>query len=127
MPHASIARDAVSHLKLRVQTLVEGDTCCVRPVGELDIATAPLLEDALVRAETEPVSVIELDLSELTFMDSAGIHVLLQAAARTRADSLRLRIVSPTRQVTRLIAVARVERFLPLLESPTGSLAKRQH
>jgi anti-anti-sigma factor len=125
MPHASIAGDAVSQQELRVHTLVEDDTCCVRPRGALDIATAPLLEDALMRAEAEPVSLVELDLSELTFMDSAGIHVLLQAADRARANSNRLRIVSPTRQITRLLAVTRVERFLPLVKSRSDPLAER--
>lgn len=56
----------------------------VRPAGELDIATAPILErrlTELICAERETV----LDLSALTFMDSSGIALLIRAAQHAPA------------------------------------------
>jgi anti-anti-sigma factor len=72
-----------------------------------------LLEGELIRSEGTSVSAIELDLTDITFMDACGIRSLLRAAARTRADSNRLRITGATGQVSRLIALAEVEKWLP--------------
>ena len=44
--------------------------------GELDLATVPRLEHALANAGEDVV----LDLRGLTFMDSTGVRVLLEAA-----------------------------------------------
>ena len=52
--------------------------------GELDMATAPILEEHLVRAEADGVVAILIDLRELTFMDTTGLHAFL--AARSRAE-----------------------------------------
>ena len=55
--------------------------------GELDLATAPRLEHALAEAGDD----VLLDLRGLTFMDSTGVRVLLEAAERGGG----LRIVPP--------------------------------
>ena len=52
--------------------------------GELDMAVAPAFRAELERAVTEGASVI-VDLRELEFMDSSGMHALAAAEARARA------------------------------------------
>jgi len=52
----------------------------VRLRGELDIATAPALADALSEADSEVV----VDFAGLTFLDVSGLHVL--ARSRERAE-----------------------------------------
>ena len=44
--------------------------------GELDMATRPILEEA-VRPVLRACDTLVLDVSELTFMDSSGIHCLV--------------------------------------------------
>jgi anti-sigma B factor antagonist len=73
--------------------------------GELDLATAGRLEAAIEQAG----SPVMLDLSGLTFMDSTGVRVLLQAAERAPGA---LRIIPPaggdalvTMEVTGIAAV----------------------
>lgn len=51
--------------------------------GEMDLATAHQLRDALVQFGT---SSIVLDLSAVTFLDSSGIGVLLSARERIAAE-----------------------------------------
>ena len=55
--------------------------------GELDLGTAAQLEHALAEAGDD----VLLDLRELTFMDSTGVRVLLEAAERSAAG---LRIIA---------------------------------
>ena len=60
----------------------EPEAAVVAVAGEIDLLTAPQLTaalDELVRTTTRHIAI---DLSETTFMDSAGVHVLLQAHQR---------------------------------------------
>jgi len=64
--------------------------------GELDIANAPAIRAALLGAEATGAAEIVLDLSDLTFMGSVGLRVILEADARARAAGRRLTLrVSP--------------------------------
>jgi len=90
-----------------------GDTLQITPVGELDIATAPALAAALTAAERSPVGSVVLDLTEVTFLDSAGVRMLLAAAADSRANAGRLRIrESYAPQVRRVLEVTGVIELL---------------
>jgi anti-sigma B factor antagonist len=79
----------------------------VRVTGELDIATAPLLEQTLRRADLR-ARLIVLDLRELTFMDLSGVHVIVQASIRAWRGDRRLLVVRGPSQVDRVFALAGV-------------------
>jgi anti-sigma B factor antagonist len=86
---------------------VTGGEGAIRVVcaGELDLATSPRLADVLVQAEcTPPPCVVELDLHELTFIDSCGLAVLLDADRRLP----ELRIVRRSPAVERLLELTGV-------------------
>ncbi|HEU5112848.1 MAG TPA: STAS domain-containing protein [Acidimicrobiia bacterium] len=51
----------------------------LKVIGELDAATAPQLTTALSGASLE--GEVVLDLSELTFLDSSGVRVIVELAA----------------------------------------------
>jgi len=63
--------DAVDDFSLWVEQNGQGPVVWLS--GELDIATAPLLRDCLEGLDGQRVT---LDLSALTFLDSAGLSVL---------------------------------------------------
>jgi anti-anti-sigma factor len=68
-------------------THVAGDRqrALVRLVGELDLASAPSAEQAIVQAERFRTSLLELDLSSLVFMDSTGLRLLLNTRQRSKS------------------------------------------
>jgi anti-sigma B factor antagonist len=70
--------------------------------GELDMATQARVERALIRAEDSGASVIELDLGGLTFMDSSGVHVALDARARSREKGHGLVLLEGSESVQRV-------------------------
>ena len=75
----------------------------LRLVGELDVATAPELAKALLDESLEGSSVI-LDLSELTFVDSCGMHVILSLASSMNGRG-PLVVLDPTEPVTRVFEI----------------------
>jgi anti-anti-sigma factor len=81
-------------------------------IGELDLGTAPMLEDRLRQLRSDNVSV-RLDLSELRFMDSTGLHVLIRAVQDSRADGWHLEVgPDVSSPVRRLLQLVNVEGFL---------------
>jgi anti-sigma B factor antagonist len=70
-----------------------GSGALVRPVGDLDKLTAPLLKDCLVRLFGEGRVVIVVDATRLEFCDSSGLWVLVEHQRRVAAHAGSLRLV----------------------------------
>jgi anti-sigma B factor antagonist len=81
--------------------------------GELDLGTAGQLESALAAAQGP----VLLDLRKLTFMDSTGVRVLLEAAERATGDRSQLRIMAPADGDARVtMEETGIAALLPLVE-----------
>ena len=81
----------------------------LRLIGELDLVTAPTLRDELARHQARGVRIV-LDLSEVGFLDSTGLVLLMEAAREPSANGWSLalrRELSPP--VARLFGVTRTE------------------
>jgi anti-sigma B factor antagonist len=94
----------------------EEDALVVRAAGELDLATAALLEEALWQAfEQHEATLIVVDLTAVRFIDAAGLRLLTWAAAGSRENGHRLGIRSGAGAVRRMIETTGAERSLPLI------------
>jgi anti-sigma B factor antagonist len=91
----------------------------IAPRGELDLATADQLEERLA-GNIDTV----LDLSELSFIDSTGIRVLVSTARRARAEGWEFTVRSPQPTVLRVIRLVALEQQLRL-ESQEGPASQR--
>jgi anti-anti-sigma factor len=77
----------------------------LHPRGEVDMATVAAFERALERGlDTDHDLVV--DLSELTFIDVAGLRVLAVAADRVGRTGRRLHLARPNRNLDRLLRLA---------------------
>jgi anti-anti-sigma factor len=108
---------------LSVRQTSEGRVHRLTPIGELDLATTPLLEsafDAVFR--DDDVEMIVVDLTELDFMDSTGIHLLIRMH-RACADVDRLRVINGSRAVERILDLTGVRAHLPIISRDCDPLA----
>jgi anti-sigma B factor antagonist len=87
----------------------------IRPAGELDIATAPQLEQALLEGRRAG-DVVVLDLSGLAFIDSTGLRVVVRATNAARDDGWTLRLRRARPQVQRIFDIAGIADALPFEE-----------
>jgi anti-sigma B factor antagonist len=84
---------------------LEGGAVRVEAEGELDLATAPHLEEIL-RRELDGGVLVVLDLSGVRFMDSSGLHAILTMIRAANQDGTRMRIAGAMLpQVKRLIEI----------------------
>lgn len=86
---------------------IDGDTIAV--AGELDVATAPLLIDAIAAITHGPVTI---DLEEVGFIDSSGLGAVVAAHQRLAAAGRRLEITGRSPMVARVFEVSGVEEIL---------------
>ncbi len=82
-------------------------------IGELDVASAPLLEAALQRIGANAIETLTLDLSALTFMDSAGLRVVLVARELCESIGCELQLIPGSGQIQRLFEITGLSDQLP--------------
>jgi anti-anti-sigma factor len=84
----------------------------VRVSGEIDLSNAAEVRDSIAAAASEAASVVTVDLSDVTYMDSAGISMIFRLAERLRYSRQELRLVvpqdAPIRAVLRLTRLDQV-------------------
>ena len=85
--------------------------------GELDLASGPQLEHALDAAIRGSVGAFVLDLSDLEFLDSSGLSVVLRARAMLARDERTLAIICPPGPARKLLELAGVADLLFLYDS----------
>jgi anti-anti-sigma factor len=97
-------RDGRAHLSLR---------------GELDLATAPELEE-IVNERVDAGQEVVVDLRGLEFMDSSGIRVLVAAHARAGRTGTRVIVVrpQPASAVAKIVEVSGLDGELNLIDDP---------
>ena len=91
--------------------------------GEADLHVAPELRDRLAAAVDEGATLVVVDLSETTIVDSVTLGALMAAMKRLRARGGQLRLVVGRREVRRTFEVALVDRIFPLYGSREEALA----
>ncbi len=87
----------------------------VRVEGELDLATSSHVDRSLAEAQSDTRLVV-VDLRLVTFMDSAGVHALLDADGRARREGDRLLVAPGPVQIKRLLALTGLSERLEILE-----------
>lgn len=86
------------------QFRAERESNAVVLIGEIDAHTAHLVHDALVAVATD--GDLRVDLSRVTFIDSSGLRVVLEAHQALNCDGRRLVLIAPSQPVARVIEVA---------------------
>ena len=82
-----------------------GDTIALSVAGELDAVTAPQLQAAILGVNTD-CSRLVIDLTELTFIDSIGLGILLGAKKLSRDHGFELFVIPSEHDgVTRVFAL----------------------
>ena len=93
----------------------------MRLAGELDLYNAEEVRSALVDAlATEPTRIV-IDMSEVHFVDSTALGVLIEARSRLGRNDLLL--AAPQLETRRTLQVSGLDRKLPVYDSVEEALA----
>ncbi|SER91298.1 STAS domain-containing protein [Actinokineospora terrae] len=101
----------------------------VRAWGEVDLGSVSVLADAMdaVIDRGSQAATVVVDLTEVTFMASAGLSAVVEANQRARMAGLSLVVVSPQGSAPRrAFSVSAVDRVLVLAEDLTSASSHRR-
>jgi anti-sigma B factor antagonist len=101
---------------------VDECTHVVKPKGEIDALTAPRLGRRLLGLADEGKTGVVVDLSGVTFMDSTGLGVLLNALRALGTRQGRLVLVCPNERVLRPFQVTGLVDKMPIFPSREAAL-----
>ncbi len=89
--------------------------------GDLDLYSAPTLDDALVAVEGEKWPTIVLDMRQLDFIDSMALRLVMRTQARAEQDGRRMVIVRGPQFLDRVLELSGLEGHLEIVDEPPPS------
>lgn len=107
---------------LRVTVEYTGSTAVLRVAGELDIFTAPRLASALEEAQLAAAD-IAVEASDLEFIDSTGLHLLIAAHERAASDGLAFVVAGAGDATRRALEVSGLDTVLTVVPDIDAALA----
>jgi anti-sigma B factor antagonist len=93
-------------MSLTVSTEQRGEVAVVTVAGELDMATAPQLQQEVSRLVDAGQTHLVFDLADISFCDSTGLSVFVRARNRCQAAGGEVRLAAPQRAVQRILEVS---------------------
>lgn len=99
---------------LKIQENYNSEKKCwdINVAGELDISTAQNLRDVLKCRYQEQKADFNLDLSDLNYMDSTGLGVIIGAFGRMKEEGYKISVQNPKENVAKLLRITNLDKIL---------------
>lgn len=110
-------------MELSIATREVGEAVVVEVGGEVDVYTAPALDEVLTGVVAEGRSPLVVDLTAVDFLDSTGLGVLVKALKRIREHDGRLAVVASSERIAKIFRITGLDAAMGLVESVDAALA----
>jgi anti-anti-sigma factor len=111
--------------EFRITASEQGATSTIELEGEWDLAQQAATTDAIAHALDRRPACLLLDLSGLSFIDSCGVHVLINAHNRCAEQGASMVIIAGPRAVQRVFEICGLTETLSFADHPPGSSATK--
>ncbi len=88
----------------------------VTVAGEVDVATAPQLKDALLAVVDAGASSLRVDVADVAFIDSAGLGVLIGALKRVRENGGTIELVGLQPAPRKVVEITGLDELFVLID-----------
>ena len=99
-------------MALEISSEITDEKAIIRIEGEVDVSNASELRDALDTALADGAKEVEADFTEVAYIDSTGIGVLVGAAHRAQESGSVLIVANPQKNVERVFTLLGVDKDL---------------
>jgi anti-sigma B factor antagonist len=90
------------------------DRTVIAVSGEVDIATSPALDAAVITAIGEGAKHITIDLTDVSFMDSSGLGVIVRGLKRSREAEIDLDLVISNDRVLKVFSITGLDQVIKI-------------
>jgi anti-sigma B factor antagonist len=101
-------------MTFEIEDVRSGEVPVVRVAGEIDVATAPSLREHLAAHESAGVPVVVVDLTDVTFVDSTALGVLVGAYRRLGDAGSALRLVVTEARILKVLEITDLMSVFPI-------------
>jgi len=101
---------------LDIEVEGEGEERRVVLRGELDVVTAPRLRETLLDLIASGARSIDIDMANLSLIDSTGLGVLVGVLKRSLQHDASLRLCSPQRGARRVLDITGLDRVFTIVD-----------
>jgi anti-sigma B factor antagonist len=105
---------------------VEGERALIALAGEVDLYNAPEFKAQLLDAIGGGAKHVVVDLSDVTFLDSTTLGVLVGGIKRVRPDGGTMTLVIDNEQINQIFEITGLNRVFPIFQTRGEALATLQ-
>jgi len=101
-------------MKMQIAATPGSDRYLITVSGEVDLATSPELDVAIIAAIDSGTSSVVIDLTDVSFMDSSGLGVIVRALKRCREAENDLDLVITNERVLKVFGITGLDQVIPI-------------
>jgi anti-anti-sigma factor len=99
-----------------VELRTDDDVVVARLIGDIDLANTRTIGSIAAGAVANDAAGLVIDLSDATYLDSSGVHLVFDLAERLAARGQRLVLVVPDQaRIRRVLDLVNVESVVPVV------------
>ena len=109
---------------LTISSTLHGSGRVLSLDGEIDLATEARFQEAVTEALiTQPSGRVVLDCTDLRFIDSSGLRVLIRAHKTAREQRAVLAIAAPAQRVMQTLRITALDTRIPVFGTVPEALS----
>ena len=102
---------------MQIATTPGSDRYLITVSGEVDLASSPDLDTAIIAAIESGSSSLVIDLTDVSFMDSSGLGVIVRGLKRCREADKDLDLVITNERVLKVFGITGLDQVIPIHDS----------
>jgi len=102
---------------MQIATTPGSDRYVITVSGEVDLASSPELDTAIIAAIESGASSVAIDLTDVSFMDSSGLGVIVRGLKRCREADKDLDLVITNERVLKVFGITGLDQVIPIHDS----------
>lgn len=99
---------------MQIATTPGSDRYLITVSGEVDLATSPELDTEIIAAIDSGATSVVIDLTDVSFMDSSGLGVIVRALKRCREAENDLDLVITNERVLKVFGITGLDQVIPI-------------
>jgi anti-sigma B factor antagonist len=102
---------------MQIATTPGSDRYVITVSGEVDLASSPDLDAAIIAAIESGSSSLAIDLTDVSFMDSSGLGVIVRGLKRCREADKDLDLIITNERVLKVFGITGLDQVIPIHDS----------
>jgi anti-sigma B factor antagonist len=102
---------------MQIATTPGSDRYVITVSGEVDLASSPDLDTSIIAAIASGAASVVIDLTNVSFMDSSGLGVIVRGLKRCREADKDLDLVITNERVLKVFGITGLDQVIPIHDS----------